>query len=421
MKRFTLGLMMAVALLASCSSDDNNGGGSDNVKGTGVATTTKYLRCVEQVIDGCNDIANEVGNAKIGDPYDLYVNGNVEDALYAVESWYSWHSIDDYSNNILSIRNAYYGTRDGSVSSKSISALVKKIDAALVAKGKSSAFDQEVKDAINKAYASIQAIPAPFRNNINSSEARQATVACNELDETLRDLKAVIQNSGDICTEESMKEVVDNYVNVVVLPTYADLKKENTALNTAIKALAAEMPSGATAAEDFANMDAAKITKINNLFEKACDAWLEAREPWETSEAFLFGPVDALGLDPNMDSWPLDQKQIMTILTSGKFDQLNWSDGASDDEIEASQGVRGFHTLEFLIFRNGKARTMSDVADESSSRDVVISASNCASWANYMVQVANLLQQDATSLDNAWNVSYENGSSYASKFSAADF
>lgn len=420
MKKFTLGLMMVVALLASCSSD-NKGSDDDAVKGTGVATTTKYLRCVEQVIDGCNDIANEVGNAKIGDPYDLYVNGNVEDALYAVESWYSWHSIDDYSNNILSIRNAYYGSRDGSVSSKSISALVKKIDAVLVSKGKASDFDKEMKDAINKAYTSIQAIPAPFRNNINSAEARQATVACNELDETLRDLKAVIQNSGDICTEASLKEVVENYVNEVVLPTYADLKKENTALNTAVRALAAEMPSGDNAAEDFANMDAAKIAKINDLFEKACDAWLEAREPWETSEAFLFGPVDALGLDPNMDSWPLDQKQIMTILTSGKFDKLNWADGDSDDEIEASQGVRGFHTLEFLIFRDGKARTLSDVKDETSSRDVVITASNCASWANYMVQVASLLQQDATSLDNAWNVSYENGSSYASKFSAADF
>lgn len=420
MKRFTLGLMMVVALLASCSSD-NKGSGDDAVKGTGVATTTKYLRCVEQVIDGCNDIANEVGNAKIGDPYDLYVNGNVEDALYAVESWYSWHSIDDYSNNILSIRNAYYGTRDGSVSSKSISALVKKIDAVLVSRGKASDFDKEMKDAINKAYTSIQAIPDPFRNNINSAEARQATVACNELDEKLRDLKAVVQNSGDICTEASLKEVVDNYVNEVVLPTYADLKKKNTALNTAVKALAAEMPSGDNAAEEFANMDAAKIAKINDLFGKASLAWLDAREPWETSEAFLFGPVDALGLDPNMDSWPLDQQQIMTILTSGKFDKLNWADGDSDDEIEASQGVRGFHTLEFLIFRDGHARTLSDVKDETNSRDVVITASNCASWANYMVQVANLLQQDATSLDNAWNVSYENGSSYASKFSAAEF
>jgi hypothetical protein len=30
------------------------------------------LTSVEQLIDGCVDIANEVGTAKIGDPYDLF-------------------------------------------------------------------------------------------------------------------------------------------------------------------------------------------------------------------------------------------------------------------------------------------------------------------------------------------------------------
>ena len=83
-----------------------------------------------------------------------------------------------------------------------------------------------------------------------------------------------------------------------------------------------------------------------------------AREPWEKSEAFLFGPVDALGLDPNMDSWPLDQVAIVNILNSGNFDDLNWTDGESDDEIEAAQNVRGFHTLEFLLFKNGEPRTV---------------------------------------------------------------
>ena len=46
--------------------------------------------CVQQVIDGCVDIANEVGETKIGDPYSKYQAGKVTEALYAVESWYSW-------------------------------------------------------------------------------------------------------------------------------------------------------------------------------------------------------------------------------------------------------------------------------------------------------------------------------------------
>jgi len=94
----------------------------------------------------------------------------------------------------------------------------------------------------------------------------------------------------------------------------------------------------------------------NLAFAKACEAWLEAREPWEQSEAFLFGPVDALGLDPNMDSWPLDQAAIVNILKSGNFNDINWGDGDSDEAIEAAQNVRGFHTLEFLLFKDGQPR-----------------------------------------------------------------
>lgn len=46
----------------------------------------------------------------------------------------------------------------------------------------------------------------------------------------------------------------------------------------------------------------------------------------------------------------------MQILNSGNYDDLNWSDGDSDDAIEAVQSVRGFHTLEFLLFKDGQPR-----------------------------------------------------------------
>ena len=45
------------------------------------------LSCVEEIVDKCAEIANEVGTAKIGDPYNLYKAGNTEESLYAVESW----------------------------------------------------------------------------------------------------------------------------------------------------------------------------------------------------------------------------------------------------------------------------------------------------------------------------------------------
>jgi len=148
---------------------------------------TSGLSCIEQLIDGCIDIAGEVGGAKIGEPYDLYMSGKKTEALYAVESWYSWHSRDDYTNNIYSIRNAYYGSRDGSIHNNSLSKLVAKYDQEL---------DQKVKQAIDRAAKNIQAIPQPFRNNINSTEAQNAMEACAELAEVLEnDLKPFLQNN----------------------------------------------------------------------------------------------------------------------------------------------------------------------------------------------------------------------------------
>ena len=378
-KYFFMAAMLLAAGLSftACDKDDPETPGGE---------TQAALVCVEQILDGCMDIANEVGNAKIGDPYDLYKSGRTTEALYAVESWYSWHSIDDYSNNILSIRNAYYGTRNGRVATNSLATLLA---------ANNSALDSQVREAIQAAYDAIQAIPAPFRNNIGAPEVQTAMQMCNELEDVLGNLKGYLQRTAAVNSDAVLQPILQTYVNAVVLPTYKDLVDANTALYRAAQSFAAN-PSDAN-------------------FKVACEAWFDAREPWETSEAFLFGPVDALGLDPNMDSWPLDQDAIVNILNSGKFDNLTWSDGDSDDEIEAVQSVRGFHTMEFLIFKNGKARTLTD-GTSTDAADLDYTSANARSWGNYMVQVGYLLQQDATALYNAWTVSYEGGKAYKDLF-----
>ena len=284
--------------------------------------------CIEQVIDGCVEISNEVGETKIGDPYNKYMANNVTEALYAVESWYSWHSREDYRNNIYSIRNAYYGTRTGAISESSLSKAVAAVNANL---------DTEVKKAIDDAAAAIWAIPSPFRNNINSPEAVSAMEACATLEGVLKgSLKSCIEGID----KTVLAEVVKNYVDVVVLPTYSDLKAGNQALFDAVETF--------------------RTSPSNANFKACATAWLAARTPWETSEAFLFGPVADKGLDPNMDSWPLDQDGIVQILTSGNYSDLNW-DGdydEEDDKIAGAQALRGYHTLEYLIFKDGEARTI---------------------------------------------------------------
>ncbi|MBQ8153065.1 MAG: peptidase M75 [Prevotella sp.] len=308
--------------------DEWNDGYADIFKNHNTSEYKSAIECVEQIFDGCIDIAGEVGDTKIGDPYQKYVAGNTTEALYAVESWYSWHSRDDYRNNIYSIRNAYYGSRDGSINANSLSALLAAKDADL---------DAQAKTLIKAAADAIYAIPQPFRNNINSKETVAAMDACADLGDFIeKELKPYFDEN--INDDATLDPVIKQYVDAVVLPTYKELAEKNAALDTAVRAF--------------------KSNPSNSAFTACANAWLSAREPWESSEAFLFGPVDELGLDPNMDSWPLDQAQIAEILKSQNFTNLNWNDGDADDKVEAAQNLRGFHTLEFLIFKDGKARTV---------------------------------------------------------------
>lgn len=288
---------------------------------------TSVNSCLEQIIDGCIDIANEVGTAKIGEPRDYWEKGQYTDAVYAVESWYSFHSIDDYSNNILSIRNSFNGSLDNREDSRSIAGYLRQHDNALYT---------EVKGKLDAAYNAVHGMTYPFRSHIGSQTVVTAMNACADLCEVLENrLKPYFNDVHN--DDEALKAIVDGYVDNVVLPTYARLREKTVSLQTVVRALAAS-PS-------------------TDGFKLAADAWMEAREPWETSEAFLFGPVDEKGLDPNMDSWPLDVDAIKRVMESGRIEELiNWSEGDDEEQVEAVQNVRGFHTLEFLLFKDGKAR-----------------------------------------------------------------
>ncbi len=297
---------------------------------------TSARAAAEQIIDGCIDIANEVGTAKIGDPRSLYNAGKYEEAVYAVESWYSYHSRDDYKNNINSIRNAYFGSLDGSRSATSLSAFVS------AAGTTGQELDTKVQSAISSAISAIDAIPQPFRNNIASGEVITAMEACAALNDVLtNELKPFVTNASNI-SEANLQTVINDYTDKVVLPTYLSLKNENETL--------------LDLAQQF------KTSPSDAAFEALAAQWIKARKYWESSEAFLFGPVADKGLDPNMDSWPLDKDQIMQILSSGDFSGLDWTGEYNEesDDIAAAQGIRGFHTLEFLIFKNGEARRITD-------------------------------------------------------------
>jgi len=131
----------------------------------------KPTEAITQIIDGINGIADEVGPGKIGDPYK---SKNVLE----VESWYSWNSLTDFKNNIRSIENAYLGGFDADNRGDNLSAYIKSKDANL---------DAEVRKTIQDAITAIDAIPEPFRNQLDNPESADeieaAIEACNKIGE----------------------------------------------------------------------------------------------------------------------------------------------------------------------------------------------------------------------------------------------
>ncbi|MBD5222644.1 MAG: hypothetical protein HDS71_01100 [Bacteroidales bacterium] len=108
-----------------------------------------YQEAVEEIIQGCIDIADEVGNTKIGRPH----LGSSQDDKNYIESPYSLNSIEDFVDNIYSIRNVYEGTSN---TRYSLSSYIKSVD---------SEVDAQVRKAIADAVAAIEVIPEPFAKN----------------------------------------------------------------------------------------------------------------------------------------------------------------------------------------------------------------------------------------------------------------
>lgn len=136
-----------------------------------------YQEAVEEIIQGCIDIADEVGNTKIGRPH---IGSSQEDKNY-IESPYSLNSIEDFADNIRSIRNAYCGSRaqDASVSDY-IKSVNPQADAAVIT-------------AIESAIGAIEAIPEPFAKNAAGTLAAAAMKAAGEtLVEALENANAAL-------------------------------------------------------------------------------------------------------------------------------------------------------------------------------------------------------------------------------------
>ncbi len=163
--------------------------------------------------------------------------------------------------------------------------------------------------------------------------------------------------------EADYSDILANTGENVILETYKALASDAAALLAATQALEANPTA--------ANLDAAKA------------AWVTTRSPWEQSEGFLFGPVDQEGLDPALDSWPVNIIDLNNVLNSSN--ELTVAFLAQQEGT-----LKGFHTVEFLLFgENGNKQV-----DDFTTRQF-----------EYLAAASGALAADAQELYDLWKPS----------------
>ena len=129
-----------------------------------------YQAVAEQIVAGCVDIAGEVADLKLGNPYRGSDNGGDSEYL---ESPYSRTSTTDFVDNIISIQHAYAGAKSGD---DCVADYVKKQNAEL---------NTKVLKTIDDAIAAIKAIQNFETTAQNNPQVKAAIDKVSELEEIL--------------------------------------------------------------------------------------------------------------------------------------------------------------------------------------------------------------------------------------------
>jgi uncharacterized iron-regulated protein len=174
-------------------------------------------------------------------------------------------------------------------------------------------------------------------------------------------------------TEEANKAqkeaIVKQYLNHTVYPTYANLAEKSDAL--------------------VENLEALKANKTQANVNAATVSFLEARKWWEMSEAFLFGAASDFGIDPHIDSWPLDEDAFNNLMASPNMIAALATD--EDGTVAGEQlgnALLGFHGIEFILFRDGQPRNVNEITDDMMT---------------YIVAVSRDLRNRCFQLEVSWN------------------
>ncbi len=185
---------------------------------------------------------------------------------------------------------------------------------------------------------------------------------------------AFTTDSSSFSDYGNAEAIIEGLADEVIVPTYELLATRLAELDAAVQNLNAE--------------------RTQQSLVSAQQAWVGAREPWEASEGFIFGPVDAYGFDPALDSWPVDRTSLDLVLAS--------PDALSQGYVSSLEvTLQGFHTAEYMLFGTENDKTIDDLSD----REI-----------EYLAAVVAEMAVLGGGLADAWTEGVDGQSAYVANF-----
>lgn len=142
--------------------------------------------------------------------------------------------------------------------------------------------------------------------------------------------KESVTPASDTDTPVTSTQILDGFAANIAEANYNDLAARTSDLMDLVTTF--------NAAPTDAGLDACR------------QAWRNARNSWEQSEACLFGPVASDNIDPRIDTWPVNFTDLEAQLAGS-----NAFDAAYINSLE--DALKGFHPIEYLLWGQDGSKT----------------------------------------------------------------
>lgn len=181
--------------------------------------------------------------------------------------------------------------------------------------------------------------------------------------------------TGSTTQEQTLKNIITDYVDCTVIPTYKGMADASIELHNACLAMR--------------NAGVGQVTE--DMVKTADDAWIKARRYWELSEAWLYGAAGDYNIDPHIDSWPLDKTAMDNLLNNASQMEQMDPDGYYVGNM-LGYGLLGFHAIEYMLFE----------LDGTGSNSLPHHVNYTTQELNYLAAVAGDLRNQCIRLEASW-------------------